>query len=294
MADSDLVTRLQRPLAAVIVVVLSLASLSAFRYEPRAVDLDTDRSAATDGSTGTGTGDATAPVTAAPTSSDGSGVALPDDPADGSAPLGAAVVPAAGTYRYQVTVTSGAETSVQEEQRVIEILSGDQSTAVVQLSAVLAGENQVSVLDWSPAGAFVRSTRIEDASGPSRDCTWSPAFAEFGPLAAGSSWTLDSMCRTPVGGIDTTFTVTGSGRVAGEASVVDPAGVSRRVWQIERDRTTTIEAAFGSRTVTQQAREQGTILFDPNRGIVVSSDVTVTLSGSQSGTTRRYSVLQPD
>ncbi len=291
MAMSDLATRLQRPLAGVIVVVLSLASLSALRYEAPAAEVDTTRSggSADGGSTGGPGDDVVASSTTAPDGGVDAGAPLP---ADGSAPLGASVVPTPGTYRYEVTVTSGTDTSVQEEQRVIEILSGDQTDAVVQLSARLAGESQVSVLDWSPGGAFVRSTRIEDASGPSQDCTWSPAFPEFGALAPGASWTLDSTCQTPVGGIDTTFTVTGTGRVVGTATV-DVAGVAVTVWQIERDRTTTIQASFGPRTVTQQAREQGTISFDPNRGIVVRSDVTVTLTGTQSGQTRRVSVLQP-
>ncbi len=288
MVMSDLASRLQRPLAGVILVVLSFASLSALRYEARA-EIHTIRS---DGAADRGgaTDDAVTSSTWAP----GGGVdgASPLPAGSGSAPLGASVVPAPGTYRYEVTVTSGTDTSVQEEQRVIEVLSGDQTEAVVQLSARVAGESQVSVLDWSPAGAFVRSTRIEDASGPSQDCTWAPAFPEFGALSSGSSWSLDSTCRAPVGGIDTTFTVTGAGRVVGQATV-DVAGAVVPVWQIERDRTTTIQAAFGSRTVTQQAREQGTISFDPSRGIVVRSDVTVTLTGTRSGETRRVSVLQP-
>ena len=288
MAVSDLASRLRRPLAGVIAVVLSLGSLSAVRYEPasRAVEVtrSTDRTAVSTGRSGDDDAHVATSVPAAPT-----GGAADGGP---SRALGPSAVPVPGRYRYQVTVTKGTETSVEEEQRVIEVLSGDDAGAVVQISAQLAGETQVSVLDWSSSGAFVRSTRIEDASGPSQDCTWSPAFPDLGLLTTGSSWTLDSTCRTPVGGIDTTFRVTGTGGVVGPATV-DTADGPQPVWQLERDRTTSIQATFGDRTVTQQAREQGTIWFDPRRGIVVRSDVTVTLTGTQSGVTRRVSVLQP-
>lgn len=86
------------------------------------------------------------------------------------------------------------------------------------------------------------------------------------------------------------FTVSGTSRVVGEA-VASLGTEEVRVWQIERDRTTDIAAALGDQTLSQQAREQGTLFFDPVRGVVIRSDVTVTLSGSQTGVTRRVSAL---
>jgi hypothetical protein len=85
--------------------------------------------------------------------------------------------------------------------------------------------------------------------------------------------------------------VTGSGRVTG-ATTVESGGRQLAVWQIARDRTTTISAVVGADELRQVVREEGTVLFDPARGVVVRSDVTVTLEGAQSGVTQRTSVLQ--
>ena len=213
-------------------------------------------------------------------------------PAGGAASpsLGPAAVPEAGTYRYEVRSTQDGRSSVQEEHREIVRLSGDRSDGRVQITARIEGESQVSVIDWSPAVALVRSTRIESAAGASQDCSWTPPFAEIGPLTHGSAWSLDSTCSTDVGGIDTTFVVTGTGRVVGTATIAFE-GRDVPVWQVERDRTTSITASLGDERLEQEVHEQGTFWWDPARGIVMRSDVTVTLEGEQEGVTQRTSVL---
>lgn len=291
----QLAARLAGPLRGVIATVAALGVLSALLVDPAPTTADASRAATAGGAPSAEPGAAPAPGDPAAAPSGGSappGGAPGAPPAGGAAPtLGRSVVPVAGIYRYEVQSTRDGSTSTQPEEREIVQLSGDQTRGLVQITARLEGESQVSVIDWSPEAALVRSTRIESAVGVSRDCTWSPPFAEFGALAEGSSWNLSSVCQTDVGGIETTFEVTGSGRVSG-ATTVESGGRQVAVWQIGRDRTTTISAVVGGDQLRQIVREEGTILFDPARGVVVRSDVTVTLEGAQSGVTRRTSVLQ--
>lgn len=295
MSVDALAARLRRPLVWPVAAVFTLASLSAL-----VVGDDTDAPPAGRaglGSTAAAEADGAGGPSPAGSSSDevpaaGDEGPAADEAAVAGAPLGASVVPAAGVHRYQVQSTDENGTStVEEERREIEVLSGDRTSGTVQISARLDGESQVSVLDWSPTGALVRSTRIESPAGPSQDCAWDPPFPELGALSQGATWRIDSTCRAPVGGIDTHFTIRGGGEVTGQATV-EFAGQELRVWQIARDRTTTIEAEAGGRSLRQTAREQGTLFFDPTRGLVIRSDVTVTLEGTQTGVTRRVSVLQ--
>ena len=291
----QLAARLAGPLRGVIATVAALGVLSALLVDPAPATADAARAATAGGAPSAEPGAAPAPGDPAAAPSGGSpapGGAPGAPPVGGAAPaLGRSVVPVAGIYRYEVQSTRDGSTSTQPEEREIVQLSGDQTRGLVQITARLEGESQVSVIDWSPEAALVRSTRIESAVGASRDCTWSPPFAEFGALVEGSSWNLSSVCQTDVGGIETTFEVTGSGRVSG-ATTVESGGRQVAVWQIGRDRTTTISAVVGGDQLRQIVREEGTILFDPARGVVVRSDVTVTLEGAQSGVTRRTSVLQ--
>lgn len=295
--------RLARPLAGVIAGVLAVALFAAVLIEPSATPTTATRAGIPvpgadpvrrAGTMTPGPEPATAGVATevAPTNPS---VVPTDDPVAApatAAPLGVSAVPAAGVYRYQVQSTSDGRTEVLEESREVVARTGDRTAGVIELSVRVEGETQVSLIDWSADGALVRSTRIDSDAGDSRDCTWSPPFPEVGRLAAGSTWTLDSTCTTQVGGIDTTFTLTGTGRVVGPATV-DFDGQAVRVWQIERDRTTAIDASLGAEQLSQRAREQGTLLFDPVRGLVMRSDVTVTLDGEQTGVTQRTSVLQP-
>jgi hypothetical protein len=291
----QLAARLAGPLRGVIATVAALGVLSALLVDPAPTTADASRSATAEGAPSAEPGAAPAPgdPAAAPPGGPAAPGGAPGAPPAGGAPpaLGRSVVPVAGIYRYEVQATRDGTTSTQPEEREIVQLSGDQTRGLVQITARLEGESQVSVIDWSPEAALVRSTRIESAVGASRDCTWSPPFAEFGALADGSSWNLSSVCQTDVGGIETTFEVTGSGRVTG-ATTVESGGRRIAVWQIDRDRTTTISAVVGADELRQVVREEGTILFDPARGVVVRSDVTVTLEGAQTGVTRRTSVLQ--
>lgn len=295
MSVASLAERLRRPLVWPIGAVFTLATLSALAVgddpgTPRAdrAGIGSAASVPTDG--------AESPQ---PTTAPGEGAAPPGETVspDGevptaAAPLGASVVPAAGVHRYQVQTTAEDGTStVQEERREIEVLTGDRTVATVRVTARLDDESQVSVLDWTPTGVLVRSTRIESSAGTSQDCTWDPPFPELGALGEGATWRIDSTCRAPVGGVDTRFTIRGGGEVTGQATVVFQ-DQELRVWRIARDRTTTIEADVGGRSLRQTAREQGTLFFDPTRGLVIRSDVTVTLEGAQTGVTRRVSVLQ--
>lgn len=206
------------------------------------------------------------------------------------APLGPAMVPAPGVYRYDVDAVSDGVASSRIEEREIAVVGEEGASSIVQVVARSDGERQVSVLDWSSESVLVRSTRIESDEGGSQDCTWDPPFVEFGTLAAGAAWDLESTCTTDVAGLATTFVITGSGRVIREAEVVH-AGASVRVWQVVRDRTTTIMATVGEDQVEQVIRETGTFFIDPARGLVLRSDLTATLSGTQQGVTRRTSVL---
>lgn len=292
--------RLERPLAWAIGAVLSVGLLGALVVEPVPSAREARRPAATAGGPGDGSGsEPGAPAT------DASGEAAVGAGGDGQPaaptpaatvpeePLGVSAVPAPGVYRYEVQTTDEAGESVlQEELREVTAISGDRASGTIELSARLAGEDQVSVIDWSPTGALVRSTRIETPGGPSQDCSWDPPFAELGALGEGQTWTLDSTCRATVAGVGTSFRVTGSGQVVGSATVAFGGG-EVRVWQIRRDRTTVIEAEVGGTNRRQVAREAGTLFFDPGRGVVIRSDVTVTLTGPREGVTRRVSVLQP-
>jgi hypothetical protein len=215
--------------------------------------------------------------------------AAPGD-ADTTVPLGPAAVPAPGVYRYDVDESRDDESSSRVEEREITIVGEEGDATIVQVVARSEGERQVSVLGWSPGQVLVRTTRIENEDGSARDCTWEPAFIEFGTLEAGAAWTVESSCTTDVAGLATVFVVRGSSSVSGEAELVH-AGTPVRVWQVTRDRTTTITATVGSEAVEQVVREVGTFSVDPARGLVLRSDVTVTLSGAQQGETRRTSVL---
>lgn len=241
--------------------------------------------------------------TAPPPAGDGpvdSAVADPEPTAPGSdpqpttttttAPLGRAVVPAPGAYRYEIDSFSDGESSSRLETREFSVLGDSNGVSTIQVVAASEGERQVSVFDWSSDGAIVRSTRIEIDGQASQECTWDPPFVEFGPLETSAAWTVDSNCTTEVAGLPTDFVVSGGGGVMGEVEVVH-AGASVRAWQVERSRTTVITATVGGDTVEQRVEETGTFFVDPARGLVLRSDVTVVLSGAQQGETRRTSVL---
>ncbi|WP_436796073.1 hypothetical protein [Actinospongicola halichondriae] len=281
--------RFRRALVPVIAVLLGAGVIAAATH--RAPDDPAGRSsveAAPEGST--------APPPSA-TGGDGVPSVAPEDSSSASATsttqppvLGPASVPEPGVYRYEVDAVRDGEPSSRSEEREITVVGEEGASSIVQIVARSEGERQVSVLDWSPEGVLVRSTRIETDEGATRDCTWDPSFPEFGRLVVDASWTLGSTCSTEVAGLATEFVVTGSGRVAGRAEVVH-GGRTVHVWQVERDRTTTITATVGADSVEQVVREVGTFFVDPARGLVLRSDVTLTQSGTQQGTTRRTSVL---
>ncbi len=219
--------------------------------------------------TGATTADPGAPVTGAPAPTD-------DPPA---APvLGPAAVPAAGTYRYTVVSTGGAGETVEVEERTVVPRSGDHTTGVVEVRQRAGEHEQVSVLDWSPDGAVVRSTRMVSGVGTSEDCRWDPPFPELGRLAAGATWYFSSSCAATVEDVPTTFVVEGEGRVVGE-DVVTVAGVATPVWRVERRRITEIRARLGDDEVVQRVEEAGVVFVDPARGLPVRSELTVTADG---------------
>lgn len=289
--------RLMGPLRAVIGAVAAAGILSALLVDPAPAEQGTDRA-----------GGLPPPALAVPAgpgtpASPGSGTAAPGPPLAAEAPpvpedpaapvaLGPSVVPVPGVYRYQVRSTTGGVANVEEERREVEQLSGDRTAGTVRITARLEGESQVSVLDWSPQAAVVRTTRIETGTDAGRDCTWSPPFTELGALALGSTWSVDSRCDAPVGGIHTAFEIRGSGRVVGRATI-DHGGTTVPVWHVERDRTTTITAEVAGDRLVQTVHERGNLFLDPARGVVLRSDVTITFDGEQQGVTTRTSVLQP-
>ena len=281
--------RFRRALVPVIAVVFGLAVLAAAATAPS--DQDPGRPDAAqqtpDASTTTAPGAAVTEVSSVPADGEPAPTSAPP-PTTG--PLGPAVVPAPGVYRYDVDEVRDGEASTRSEEREISVLGEEDGATIVQLVASSDGERQASVLAWSPDQVQVRSTQIETEGAPARDCSWAPPFLEFGRLENGGQWTVESTCTTDVAGLPTTFVVRGASRVVGEAEVVH-AGAPARVWQVARDRTTTITATVGNDAVEQVVREVGTFFIDPARGLTLRSDVTVTLSGAQQGESRRTSVL---
>lgn len=199
-------------------------------------------------------------------------------------------VPVAGEYRYDVQLTRDGQSETVEELRSFVRLDGDEAAGSVQLEIRTGDQRQISILDWEPGAIDVRSTRVPTTVDEGSDCLWNPAFREFGPLEPSSSWTVDSTCTANVGGVPTTFHVTGSALVVGAVDIL-VSGQTVRVWRIERLRTTVITATIGGSEVEQRVEEQGDLYVDPARGIVVQSDVVVTTSGPQASTTRRQSTL---
>ena len=296
-----LAARMRRPLRGVIGAVGAVGLLSAVLVEPgdgagvgRAgiATVDPMPDPAGPGAPAPGVAPVEDPAVVAPPGDVAADPGAAPAAGPGPAELGDAVVPQPGSYRYEVRSTRDGRSSVAQERREIVQLAGDRRSGLVQISAEIDGERQVSVLDWSPAVALVRSTRLESAAGSSQDCSWTPPFPELGTLTQGSTWSLDSTCQTTVGGIDTTFVIQGTGRVVGPATITFE-GQAVPVWQIERDRTTSITASLGQDRLRQQVREQGMLFWDPARGIAMRTDVTVTLEGEERSVTQRTSVLVP-
>lgn len=283
--------RLLRPLAAAVAVVMALGLVGAAVVD-RSADGDDPTEAAV-----TPVGDV-GPVPRAPgvgtddvvAESPGGGAAAQAAPTTVPALLlpSSAAVPAPGTHRYEVTSTTDGSTSGSVEEVEVTRLSGGDAAGAVQIAQRTDGRGQVSVLDWSPSGAQVRSTEIDEGS----SCTWEPPITEFGVLEPGATWSVDSRCTTTVAGADTTVDVTGTGRVAASQTVTAGGGPVD-VWRIERQRTTVLRATVGGDAVEQRVDESSVIFFDPARGIAVRREATVTRSGEQTGTTERISVLQP-
>ena len=213
---------------------------------------------------------------------------VPLPPAD--EPLGPSVVPVAGTYRFLVRSTTDGTTEDSDEVREIERLSGDDVEGQVRVTSRVDDQGQVAIVDWSEEGAIVRSIQVLTTVGDSDECTYDPPVVEVSALAPRSSWTNESRCDTTINGVPTTIAIAGRAEVIGTARI-EVGGVEVDTWQIRIDRTTGFRAEASGQQFGQEAREQGDLFLDPARGLVVYSDVTVTLSGQRSGTTRRVSEL---
>ncbi|MDE0803249.1 MAG: hypothetical protein OSA99_07980 [Acidimicrobiales bacterium] len=297
MPGPDQLDRFGRALVPVIGVLLAAGGLGVVTHDAGTEAADTGESTM---STTTDPADPTVTVAGDPraegvvadptATSSGSGAPASTNTTTTTAPLGRAVVPASGTYRYEIDSLSDGESSSRVETREFSVVGESDGVSTIQVVAASDGERQVSVFDWSSAGALVRSTRIEIDGQTSQDCTWDPPFVEFGPLEVSAVWSVDSRCTTEVAGLPTEFVVTGGGGVTAEVEVLH-AGTSVRAWQVERSRTTVITATVGGDTVEQRVQETGTFFVDPARGLVLRSDVSVALSGAQQGETRRTSVL---
>lgn len=292
MRDATPPQRLVRPLAVVIALVFTAGSVGAIAW-------DDGREAVAEalGRGGGGTESGRSPRTtdrdgAAGSSSGRAATAAPDDGlGDPSGLPATAVLPSPGEYRYEVRITRDGKSETVEEIRRIEILGGGGEVGRVRLEVQTGDQRQISVLDWKPSAVEVVSTRVPTASGGG-DCVWEPPFLEFGPLTTESTWAISSTCAASVGGVPSDFEVTGSTKVVGDVQIsLGPDLVS--VWRVERTRTTVIRATIGGEPVEQRVDERGDLYLDPVRGMVVQSDVTLTTTGSQSGTTRRQSTLVP-
>ena len=294
MPGPDQLERLGRALTPVIGVLLAIAVVGVVNHDGPETGSSGAAGPVVPGTSEPSPDDDAEATTTAPPET-GTATTLPSRE-DGStttsttAPLGRAVVPAPGTYRYEIDSIRDGETASRVETREISALGEVEGGTAVQVVAASEGERQVSVFDWSPNGAIVRSTRIETDGETSQECLWEPPFIEFGALEPDAKWSVDSRCATEVAGLVTEFAVTGGGGVVGEVEVAH-AGARVRAWQVDRSRTTVITARIGDDEVEQRVEETGTFFIDPARGLVVRSDVTVVLSGSQQGETRRTSVL---
>lgn len=290
MSDSTPTTRLMRPLAIVTGVLLAVGTIGAVVWDDGrdavANALGRSRDSAGGGATPTTSNGATTTV---PGDAEGPDITSSSttSPASLRADL---VVPAAGEYRYEVRVTRDGTSNTVEEVRTVARLDGDDTRGTVQLEVRTGDQRQISILEWASDAVEVRSTRVPTTVDEGTDCMWNPPILEFGPMADGSAWTVDSTCQADVGGVPTTFEVTGSARVVGDV-VIDIAGSPVQVWRIERQRTTVISASIGGDQVEQRVEEQGDLFVDPTRGIVVQSDVLVTSTGAQAASTRRQSTL---
>ncbi len=290
MSDATPTQRLVRPLAVVIAVVFCAGTVGAIVW-------DDGRSAVADalgrGDRGPGrSSDSSTTEPGADTTESGpDAVGAPEDRSidDSSRLPSAAAVPEAGEHRYEVRVTRNGTSETVEELRRVEVLEGGGEAGRVRLEVQTGDQRQISILDWKPSAVEVVSTRVPTASGGD-DCSWDPPFLEFGPLSAGSEWAVSSTCTASVGGVPSTLEVTGSTVVVGDVQVSVGSELVT-VWRIERSRTTVIRASIGGEPVEQRVDEHGDLYLDPVRGIVVQSDVTLTTTGEQSGTSRRQSTL---
>lgn len=272
-----------RPLAAATALVLA-AALIAAAVSDRTVDPDRSDPARAPGAPA-------APVPATSSVGGDDGPAQPSGaPTTVAGPLGRSALPAPGVHRYEVVSERDGRSTTRTEEREVTVVEGGTDGAVLEVVVRADGEAQVSTIDWSPAGSIVRTTRIDSGSATGSPCGWDPPFTDLGPLEQGAEWTIDSSCETEVAGLPSTFLVQGSGRVVFETTQ-EHGGETVRVWQVERNRTTTITAQVGTESIQQVAHELGTILVDPARGLVLRSDLTVTLSGSQEGQSRRVTTL---
>lgn len=206
-------------------------------------------------------------------------------------PSASSAVPAPGTYRHRVTVTTDDGTEEHDEVREVARVSGDRTAGRVEVIARIGDREQVSLMDWSPDGATTISTRIRAGSDTGGDCTWDPPLRELGVLADGASWSTDSSCTTEVGGVPTEMVVRGTARVTG-ATTLTHGGTEVAVWRIEHQRVTQLTARVGDEHLEQWSEETAVALFDPARGLELRREATTTLSGARSGTTRRVTVLQ--
>lgn len=292
MHERPALLRLARTLGPVIVVVLFAGVIAAFAF-------DESEPSPGGGAPGVGLDDgAERPTDALADGADGAEPS--DDPgrepstvtSTSSVPsLGPPAVPQPGTYVFDVVVIRDGSSSTVEEVREITRIDGDDSTGTVRVEVRTDDQRQISTLGWSPTEVEVRSTRVASAAGGGEDCRWDPPVTEFASFMPGGQWSVSSSCQTTVAGSPSTFAVLGDGTVVGEA-VVSLGGVDVPVWRVERDRTTRITGTVAGSPVEQEVREQGILFLDPVRGLVVQSDVTVTVRGEVDSVTRRQSTLR--
>lgn len=207
-----------------------------------------------------------------------------------AADWGALERPAPGTYTYEVTSGREGATGPDTETRIVRPLEGRPGEPNVEITTVADGQRQVARLVWSSSGALVRSTTVATGEASGAPCTWEPPFPEVGALEEGASWTVASTCTTEIDGFATTIEVDGRTEVRG-STVVDVGDRRVAVLELERDRSTRVVSSVGDDALDQTVREAGTLYLDPTRGLIVRSEVRVTVSGARAEEYDRRSVL---
>jgi hypothetical protein len=174
---------------------------------------------------------------------------------------GATKPPAAGSYEYKLTDSTGKTSTMTEKIEV----KPDQAGAARRLDTYTDADGNTLTNDtaWAPDSVKVLTSHIVSTQA-TIDCTWNPPILVAAlPLAEGKTWTSDSTCKTTVQGAQITIHRVEQMKVTGKA-LDQVAGTSVAVWIIEGTSTTDVSSPFG----TQHAVQNVVRHFAPPRGLL--------------------------